>query len=68
MSPVRDFDDTLKELLTDPEQAVHYLRAAMEEGDSRVLALAIQDVRYAQGSGAGGPKPLILNFPFNGLG
>ena len=31
MSPVRDFDDTLKELLSDPEQAVQYLRAAMEE-------------------------------------
>lgn len=39
----------------------------MEEGDSHALALAVQDVRHAQGSGAGGSKPLILNFPFNGL-
>lgn len=33
MSPVRDLDDTLKELLSDPEQAVQYLRAATEESD-----------------------------------
>jgi len=47
MSPVRDYDDTLKELLSDPEQALHYLRAAMEGGDSHVLAFAIQDVLHA---------------------
>lgn len=47
MSPVRDYDDTLKELLSDPEQAAHYLRAAMEEEDSHALALAIQDVLHA---------------------
>lgn len=47
MSPVRDFDDTLKELLSDPEQAAHYLRAAMEDGDPHALALAIQDVLHA---------------------
>ena len=47
MSPVRDFDDTLKELLSDPEQAAHYLRAALEDGDPHALALAIQDVLHA---------------------
>ena len=47
MSPVRDFDETLKELLSDPEQAAHYLRAALDEGDPRALALAIQDVLHA---------------------
>ena len=47
MSPVRDFDDTLKELLSDPEQAVQYLRAAMEESDPRALAVAIHDVLKA---------------------
>ena len=47
MSPVRDYDDTLKELLSDPEQAAHYLRAAMEDGDPHTLALAIQDVLHA---------------------
>jgi len=47
MSPVRDYDDTLKELLSDPEQAAHYLRAAMEDGDPHALALAIQDVLHA---------------------
>ena len=47
MSPVRDFDDTLRVLLSDPEQAAHYLRAALEEGDPHALALAIQDVLHA---------------------
>jgi DNA-binding phage protein len=43
----RDFDETLKELLSDPEQVAHYLRAAMEDGDPHALALAIQDVLHA---------------------
>lgn len=47
MSPVHDFDDTLKAPLSDPEQAAHYLRAVMEEGDPHALALAIQDVLHA---------------------
>jgi DNA-binding phage protein len=47
MSPVRELDDTLKEVLSDPEQAALYLRAALEEGDPRALALAIQDVLHA---------------------
>ena len=44
MAPVRDFDDTLKELLHDPEQAVQYLRAALEESNPLALAVAIHDV------------------------
>ncbi len=47
MTPIRDFDETLKELLHDPEQAVQYLRAAMEEGDPHALAVAIHDVLKA---------------------
>lgn len=47
MSPARDFDDTLREILRDPEQAAQYLRAVMEDGDSRALAVAIQDVLHA---------------------
>lgn len=47
MSPIREFDDTLRELLSDPAQAAEYLRAALEERDPQALALAIHDVLKA---------------------
>lgn len=44
---IREFDDMLREVLSDPKQVVEYLRAALNEKDPHTLALAIRDVLKA---------------------
>ena len=44
MAKSRSYDETLKESLSDPEEAAAYLNAALEEGDPAVFVLALKDV------------------------
>ena len=61
MSPIRDFDDTLKEVLSDLEQAAEYLNAALEDGDCPALALAIERVAKARSLQSADLSPDSLN-------
>lgn len=51
MSTARDksYSDSLESALTDPAEAAAYLDAAMEEGDSAALLLALRHVAQAHG-------------------
>ncbi|MGH8397562.1 MAG: addiction module antidote protein [Gammaproteobacteria bacterium] len=48
----RAFDDTLDEVLRDPREAVAYLDAALEEGDTALFLHALQNVARARGMSA----------------
>jgi probable addiction module antidote protein len=43
------YEDTLKTLLTDPDEAAAYLNAALDDGDQEVFLLALRDVADARG-------------------
>jgi probable addiction module antidote protein len=43
------YEDGLKAALTDPDEAVAYLNAALEENDQEVFLLALRDVAEARG-------------------
>ena len=45
----RSYDETLKEALSDPEEASAYLNVALEEGDPAVFLLALKDVANIHG-------------------
>ena len=49
MAKSRAYDETLKETLSDPEEAAAYLNAALEEGDPAVFLLALKDVANVHG-------------------
>jgi probable addiction module antidote protein len=49
MAKSRTYDETLKETLSDPEEAAAYLSAALEEGDPAVFLLALKDVANVHG-------------------
>ena len=49
MTKSRPYDETLKEALSDPEEAAAYLNAALEEGDPTVFLLALKDVANVHG-------------------
>jgi|SRR5712691_4265453 probable addiction module antidote protein len=44
----KDYRESLLESLKDPAEAAEYLNAALEEGDSQVLMVALRDVVDAQ--------------------
>jgi probable addiction module antidote protein len=43
------FSQTLKEILRNPQTAAGYINAALEEGDPKMLLVALRDVAEAQG-------------------
>ena len=46
---LRKFDDHLYEMLSDPEFAVHYVEAALQDGGIGEFLYALQEVAVAQG-------------------
>ena len=46
---LRKFDDHLYEMLRDPEFAVHYVEAALQDGGIGEFLYALQEVAVAQG-------------------
>jgi len=57
----RTYDETLKETLSDPEEAAAYLNAALEEGDPAVFLLALKDVANIHGGVARVAQAANLN-------
>lgn len=51
MKPYRDYDESLIEALTDPEEAAAYLNAALDEDEPGVFLLALRQVARAHGMG-----------------
>src|SRR5436309_14436376 len=49
MPPSKPYHPVLIKALRDPREAVEYLNAALEDGDSEVFLLALRDVAEAQG-------------------
>ena len=49
MAKSRPFTETLKEALSDPEEAAAFLNVALEEGDPAVFLLALKDVANIHG-------------------
>jgi probable addiction module antidote protein len=49
MAKSRSYEETLKEALSDPEEAAAYLNVALEEGDPAVFLLALKDVARIHG-------------------
>jgi probable addiction module antidote protein len=54
MSRKVDYETDLLKSLEDPEQAIAYLNAALEDGNLGVFLLALQDVIKASPLGVGG--------------
>lgn len=52
MPKSRSYQQELMGYLQDPERAVAYLNAALEEGDSELFLVALQNVAKASGKGA----------------
>ena len=48
-NPAVNYEEGLKKALADPEEAVAYLNAALEEGTQDVFLLALRDVAEARG-------------------
>lgn len=46
---MKQFTETLKEMLQDPQMAAGYINTVLEEGDPRMLLVALRDVAEAQG-------------------
>ncbi len=61
MAKSRAYDETLKQTLTDPEEAAEYLNAALEEGDPAALLLALKDVTNVHGGMAKVAEAANLN-------
>ena len=61
MAKCRAYDETLKETLSDPEDAAAYLNAALEEGDPAVFLLALKDVANIHGGVARVAQAAKLN-------
>ncbi len=61
MAKSRSYDETLKESLSDPEEAAAYLNAALEEGDPAVFLLALKDVANVHGGVAHVAQAAKLN-------
>lgn len=49
MRKLRRYEDVLDEDLQDPNEALGYLNACLEDGDSNVFLLALRDVARARG-------------------
>jgi probable addiction module antidote protein len=50
MTTVNYHDTLIQDLRKDPQDALHYLNAAIEEDDPRVFFMALQNVAEAQGN------------------
>ena len=61
MSPSFPIEDFLDRRLSDPEEAIGYLNACLEEDNSNLFLLALQDVIRAQGGMARISKKTHLN-------
>jgi len=61
MAKSRPYDETLKEALSDPEEAAAYLNAALEEGDPAAFLLALKDVANVHGGVAQVAQAANLN-------
>ena len=61
MTKSRPYAETLKEALSDPEEAAAYLNAALEEGDPTVFLLALKDVANVHGGVANVAQAAKLN-------
>jgi probable addiction module antidote protein len=46
---MKRFTETLKEMLQNPQTAASYINAVLEEGDPKMLLVALRDVAEAQG-------------------
>jgi probable addiction module antidote protein len=46
---MKKFTETLKEILQDSQTAAGYINAVLEEGDPKMLLVALRDVAEAQG-------------------
>ena|SRR5579864_7058624 len=46
---MKKFTETLKEMLQDPQTAAGYINAVLEDGDPKLLLVALRDVAEAQG-------------------
>lgn len=46
---MKKFTETLKEMLQDPQTAAGYINAILEDGDPKLLLVALRDVAEAQG-------------------
>lgn len=57
----RSYQDGLVETLKDPDEAVTYLNAALEDGDQQVFLVALQNVAEAFGNMAKLAKAAHLN-------
>jgi len=49
--PSRPYNETLKKFYKDPNRAVDYLNAALEDGDIEVFLVALKDVAQIHGGG-----------------
>jgi probable addiction module antidote protein len=49
MAKTRSYNETLKEVLENPEEAAEYLNGALEEDDSAAFLLALKDVAEVHG-------------------
>jgi probable addiction module antidote protein len=49
MKPTRSYKEWLFKRIKDPEKALGYLRACLEDGDERVFLIALKDVADAHG-------------------
>ena len=61
MAKSRQFDETIKEILSNPEEAAEYLNEALEDGDPAVFLLALKDVANVHGGIARIAKAANLN-------
>lgn len=57
----KSYEDWLVESLKDPQEAIAYLNAALEDDDPRVLLLALKDLAEAHGGIAKLAKETSLN-------
>jgi probable addiction module antidote protein len=50
MRKSNDYEEQLRKALKDPQEALEYLNAALEEGDKDTFLLALKDVAAARGN------------------
>lgn len=53
MKASKSYQESLLAALREPEEAVEYLNAALEEGDEQIFLLALQNVAEANGLSVG---------------
>lgn len=61
MAKSRPIEETIKELLSNPEEAAEYLNEALQDGDPAIFLLALKDVANVHGGIARVAKVANLN-------